>query len=50
MTPTLEQLAIEVARRDNRCAHVERDRICLRMERHQGEHEYKSFRYVIPFE
>ena len=45
---TREELARELAERNERCGHVEADSICLRPREHAGEHQYESTASVIP--
>lgn len=49
LTPTHEDLARELAERNDRCGHVDNARICLRPKDHTGEHAYESIDRVIPF-
>jgi hypothetical protein len=48
MTPTREQLARELAERNERCGHVEGADICLRPKDHAGPHQNEPIKTVIP--
>lgn len=48
MTPTRQQLAEEMAARNERCGHVEDERICLRQREHQPPHQFEPIDRVIP--
>lgn len=49
MAPTREQLAREMAERNDRCGHVNGEQICLRPKNHHGEHAFERIHTVIPF-
>lgn len=44
-----EDLAREIAERNNRCGHLEDEHICLRQRDHAGAHQPEPIRKVIPF-
>lgn len=46
--PSREQLAKELADRNDRCGHVEQEQICLRQRAHAGSHQYERINRVIP--
>jgi len=48
MAPTLGELAREMAERNERCGHIDADRICLRQLNHAGTHEHERIDRVIP--
>lgn len=48
MTPTIEDLALEMASRNDRCGYVDADRICLRPHNHIGDHDLEPIARVIP--
>lgn len=45
---TLEQLARELADRNERCGHCESEQICLRPVNHKDAHQHEPISRVIP--
>lgn len=43
-------LAVEIAERNDRCGHQQDGAVCLKPQRHNGDHEYESSERVVPFE
>jgi hypothetical protein len=46
---TREELAREIAERNDRCGHVSDEHICLRPRDHAGEHKPEPIDQVVPF-
>jgi hypothetical protein len=44
-----EQLAIELAERNERCGHIHETQICLKPKQHKNEHVLEPIERVIPF-
>jgi hypothetical protein len=47
---TRDELAAEIAERNNRCGDLLDEQICLRPRSHTGAHEYEPTRKVIPIQ
>lgn len=45
---TREELAREMAERNERCGHVQNNHICLRQREHAGPHQPEPIERVIP--
>jgi hypothetical protein len=48
MTPTDEQLARDLADRNQECGHVQGDLICTRPREHEGNHRGQPIKRIIP--